>query len=100
MVICALFTRDGKRAIELAKKTVELTSENGKANSYVLTALAAAYAEVGDFDQAVKVQTEALAGASSEEKTEYESRLKLYEAGQPYRDVPKTESIVTATTAK
>ncbi|MBI3409159.1 MAG: tetratricopeptide repeat protein [Planctomycetes bacterium] len=49
--------RDGKRAVELAKEACEL----GKGESGIcLSNLAAAYAEVGDFEQAVIFQERAL----------------------------------------
>jgi tetratricopeptide (TPR) repeat protein len=49
--------RDGKRALELAKQAVEM-SYHKSANS--LSALAAAFAAVGDFDNAVRYQEKAL----------------------------------------
>jgi len=50
--------RDGKRAVELATKANELTA--GK-DASVLDALAAAHAEIGDFDKAVEYQKQSLA---------------------------------------
>jgi tetratricopeptide (TPR) repeat protein len=49
--------RDGRRAVLLAERAVEVTKR--KSGSYLDT-LAAAYAEVGRFDDAVRVQQEAL----------------------------------------
>jgi hypothetical protein len=81
--------RDGARAIENAKKACELT--DWKKADYVDT-LAASYAEVGDFDSAVKRQKEAidlLAGdTSAESRSNYESRLNLYQSNKPYRQSP------------
>jgi hypothetical protein len=50
--------------------------------------LAAAYAESGDFAEAVRWQKQALADANlhPDERAEYQQRLKLYEEKKPYRD--------------
>jgi len=81
--------RDGTKAVELATKACELT--NWKDSDYV-DALAAAYAEAGDFDSAVKWQKEAInllpEHASAEARRDYESRLKLYQSSKPYRESP------------
>ena len=51
-------------------------------------ALAAAHAEVGEFDIAVIEQKRVLAakGINAETRAEMEARLKLYEERKPYRD--------------
>jgi eukaryotic-like serine/threonine-protein kinase len=74
--------RDGKFAVELATKVCELTSWK---NSIYLDTLAAAYAESGEFDAAVKWQTKAIELLSSAtEKAEYGTRLKLYREKKPF----------------
>jgi tetratricopeptide (TPR) repeat protein len=76
--------RDGKKAVEHATKACELTSWN-EATS--LDNLAAAYAECRDFTMAVMWQKKALElGFPDKEKVKARQRLKLYEAGKPYRD--------------
>ena len=77
--------RDGKRAVELATKACELTEWK---NAEMLATLAAAYAERGDFDEAVKWQKKAieLGNASKEFVAKERQRLKLFEDGKPYRD--------------
>ena len=52
----------------------------------MLEALAAAYAEAGDFDAAVHYQTCANPlYTETRQKTDGEARLKLYQARKPYR---------------
>lgn len=72
--------RDGKKALRDAEKAYELAQ--GPTES---AALAAAYAELGQFDKAVQWQTKALAAAPAEEKDQYRDRLKRYLHRKPYR---------------
>jgi len=76
--------RDGKKAVELATKACELTE--WKAWLEVGT-LAAAYAENGNFKEAVKWQNQAIElGADDKDFLEKaRPRLKLYEKNEPYR---------------
>jgi hypothetical protein len=76
--------RNGRDALSLAEEAVASTH---RTNPDFLDTLAAACAETGQFEKAVAVQKEAIALAKSEpEKKDYESRLKLYQANQPYRE--------------
>ena len=76
--------RDGKRAVELAKRACELSSREDPTH---LDTLAAAFAEVGNFDAAVKTQLEAIRLISKGDPSEkgYRDRLELYQAKRPYR---------------
>jgi hypothetical protein len=75
--------RDGPNAVAYAAKAVAAT--NRKEPTHLGT-LAAAFAEAGQFEQAVKTQQEAIALLLTEaEKNDYRTRLKLYEAKVPYR---------------
>jgi tetratricopeptide (TPR) repeat protein len=76
--------RDGKKAIENATKACGLTG--WKDHRYV-GALAAVYAEVGDFDNAVKWQKKATDLLTEDNRAKwqviYESRLQLYQSDKP-----------------
>ncbi len=75
--------RDGELAVEAATRACELT---GWGRDSMLDTLAAAYAETGDFEAAVKWQLNAIQLLQDEsEKDDYESRLKLYQQKKPYR---------------
>jgi tetratricopeptide (TPR) repeat protein len=74
--------RDGKRAVELATNACELSGwkyPNG------LVALAAAYAETGDFDNAVKWQEEFLRLCSEGDQKKWGFLLDLYKSGKSFR---------------
>lgn len=73
--------RDGTRAVAYATRACELT--NWEEGGYLDT-LAAAHAQVGDFEKAVEWQTKAKELAPAEEQQDYQSRLDLYLAGKPY----------------
>jgi tetratricopeptide (TPR) repeat protein len=76
--------RDGKRAVELATQACEDTHWK---QFFVLDTLAAAYAEAGDFPNAIKYENQVLANPlGDEEKQEAQKRLALFEAKQAYRD--------------
>jgi len=78
--------RDGEAAVEHATKACELTQWN---DARCIDTLAAAYAETGDFDAAVKWQQKAVDLSPEESKADHRTRLKWYKSGQPLRDLPK-----------
>ena len=79
--------RNGAEAEGLAMKAVALTEKNDPST---LDTLAAAYAETGRFTDAAQTAAMAIQSANSADETnlakEIESRLKLYQSGQPYRE--------------
>jgi len=79
--------RDGKKAVELATKACDLTHWQERAS---LDSLAAACAEVGDFDNAIKWQKQMLAspGISAAGTASGRGRLAFYESHQPFH-MPK-----------
>jgi tetratricopeptide (TPR) repeat protein len=76
--------RDGARAVEIATKACEWTEWR---HAGLLAVLAAAYAELGDFEDAVKWQTEAGKYVVPEAAGEMERRLALYRSGQPCHEL-------------
>src|SRR5262249_10567477 len=76
--------RDGKEAVHHATTACELS---GWKNTFYVSTLAAAFAEAGDFKQAVKWQKKAIELDSADKALLEEDRqvLKLYEQGKPYR---------------
>lgn len=76
--------RNGKRALEHARKACELT--NYKNGGYLDT-LAAAYAEAGQFDKAVEWQEKALkvGDIPIKDMPAARERLELFKAKKPYR---------------
>jgi serine/threonine-protein kinase len=76
--------RDGKRAVELAMRACNLGRWHD-AND--IENLAAAHAECGQFEEAVKWQTKAVDLATGLENLEQSrQRLELFKAGKPFRD--------------
>ncbi|MCE9547826.1 MAG: tetratricopeptide repeat protein [Planctomycetia bacterium] len=75
--------RDGERAL-LHARIAALGS--GQNNPAILETLAAACAETGDFPEAVRWQEQALRLYFGQPKPEAQQRLKLYEAGRPFRE--------------
>jgi Tfp pilus assembly protein PilF len=76
--------RDGKRAVKSATRGCELSEWKGAKN---IGMLAAACAEAGDFDSAVKWQEKANGMyEDSESKEKGRTRLDLYRAKKPYRE--------------
>ena len=78
--------RDGPRAVEHARKAVELA---GAKDTYCLDTLAAACAEAGQFDEAVRREKEAIEAADAADVkrlAELNVRLRLYQERKPYRE--------------
>jgi tetratricopeptide (TPR) repeat protein len=81
--------RDGETAVELAR-TWSLHTKNKDPRA--LNALAAAYAERGEFEAAIRTIQLAIRLAGSQNAAlvrSYESRLGQYRNGQPYRRGPR-----------
>jgi tetratricopeptide (TPR) repeat protein len=77
--------RNGKQAVENARKACDLSDWRDWSD---LAILAAAYAESGNFDEAIKWQNEAIELAPQSKRAACRSRLELYKSGKPYRKKP------------
>jgi tetratricopeptide (TPR) repeat protein len=75
--------RDGKKAVESALRACELS---GGKEVECLDALAAAYAEAGEFGLAVRWGTTVVGMVPGGEGDEYRKRLEGYRAGRVYRE--------------
>lgn len=75
--------RNGTQAVELAERCCKLSNYQLGAT---LDTLAAAYAEAGQYDTAIKWQKKLIELTPPANKGEMQTRLKLYQAGNPYRD--------------
>jgi protein O-mannosyl-transferase len=79
--------RDGAEAVRLAERAVELTSRN---ETFILGTLAAAYAEAGRFDEAVKTAEEAIQVAEKHGEKELSAKnrefLGHYRERRPWRE--------------
>ena len=79
--------RNGKQALDLATRACKLTSENSAAD---LDALAAACAELGQFDDAVRAAKKAVELAPDEQSAKlYAARLAACEKKTPLRQSPQ-----------
>lgn len=78
--------RDGNRAVASALRACELDPVN--AANHIVT-LAAAYAEVGDYEAAVKWQLRAIEVSPASEKASLQIRLDLFRSGKPFREEAK-----------
>jgi tetratricopeptide (TPR) repeat protein len=79
--------RDGKRALELAKKACELTEYKAP---HIISTLAACHAEAGDFDEAIRVSQKAVEDDQDQQK-QLQSELDAYKERKPWREKQLTE---------
>jgi tetratricopeptide (TPR) repeat protein len=75
--------RDGKRAVDLATKAVELTNEK---EAHILSTLAAAYAEVGDFEAAQNWSQKSVDMNDPEHADQLAKELASYKEKKPWRE--------------
>ena len=76
--------RDGDRALELATKACVATEYK---QAHILSTLGAAYAEIGDFENAKKWVIKGLEIATDDQKEPLGKELDSYNAGKPVREL-------------
>jgi tetratricopeptide (TPR) repeat protein len=84
--------RDGERALEMGLKACEMTEF---AEAHLVSTLAAAYAENGDFEKAIEYSKKAVELGEMDETTQIDQlreELKNYEAKKPWREKQTDES--------
>ncbi|MCC9606364.1 tetratricopeptide repeat protein [Blastopirellula sp. JC732] len=80
--------RNGERSLELAKKACDLTNYEAP---HILSTLAAAYAETGNFDEAKKWAQKAVDKGTDEDIIGHlKEELASYEAKKPWREKQET----------
>jgi tetratricopeptide (TPR) repeat protein len=81
--------RNGAEAVRLAKRACEVT---GHRDPLLLNTLAAAYAEIGEFTEAVAVASKALDLLGPHQQTQAQRLrrgLQRYQKGEPYREIAR-----------
>lgn len=82
--------RDGKRAVTLAQRACNATENK---NSHFIDTLAAALAEAGEFEEAVRMQTIAVEMSTQEQAASRRARIDLYRSGKAHREEPGSQSM-------
>lgn len=83
--------RDGKRAVELGLRAVKITNES---EAHILSTLAAAYAENGDFDNAIQWSEKAVEQGNKEDDEQIDQlkqELESYKKQEPWREKQDTQ---------
>jgi tetratricopeptide (TPR) repeat protein len=83
--------RDGKKALDLALKACEATEYKA---AHILSTLAAAYAETGDFEKAKEWSAKCIELATEEDNPQLEQlkeELESYKNNKPWREEQETE---------
>ncbi|MDR2440853.1 MAG: tetratricopeptide repeat protein [Planctomycetaceae bacterium] len=81
--------RNGKRSLELAEKAGQLTDYK---KAYILSTLAAAYAEIGNFEKAVEWSQKSIEHAKDDENVsdridDLQKELDSYKQKKPFREI-------------
>ncbi|MCC9603633.1 tetratricopeptide repeat protein [Stieleria sp. JC731] len=87
--------RNGAKAVELATKAVELTDSS---MPHILSTLAAAYAENGEFEKAIEWSTKAVETGKEqdhEQVDQLQEELDQYKTGKPWREKQEVKENAT-----
>ena len=76
--------RDGKKALEYAQRACELTQHK---ESHILSTLAAAYAELGNWEEAVKWSQKSLEADDGDVLEQLKHELESYQQQKPWREL-------------
>lgn len=82
--------RDGKRAVELATQACDVT---GYREAHILSTLAAAHAESGDFATAIEWSEKAVAMGDDTRQEQLKKELESYKSGKPWRELQTVEML-------
>jgi tetratricopeptide (TPR) repeat protein len=85
--------RNGQLALELATRACEVTEYQA---AHILSTLAAAQAELGNFDKAIENSTQAVEKGSDEMKEQLQKELDSYQQNQPWREIQELEKKLEA----
>ena len=83
--------RDGQRALELATKACELTEYK---EAHILSTLASTYAELGDFETAIKWSEKSVELGEGDMKEQLRKELESYLEKKPWREKQETKEKV------
>jgi tetratricopeptide (TPR) repeat protein len=83
--------RDGPKAIRLATKACEVTQYE---RAHILSTLAAAYAETGDYKTAIKWSQKAVERSDGNELPQLKEELASYKEGRPWREIKTAKDAV------
>jgi tetratricopeptide (TPR) repeat protein len=75
--------RNPRQALDAAERAAQLAAPG---DPFVLDAVAAAHANAGQFDRAIRAQQEAIANVPGDFAQPFQDRLALYQHGQPFRN--------------
>jgi tetratricopeptide (TPR) repeat protein len=89
--------RDGKRAVQLATQACERSHYK---LAYILSTLAAAYAETGDFAKAIQWSSKAVEIGDQDHDDSLKKELQSYKAGKPWRELQPEPPPVKKSPAK
>ena len=90
--------RDSRRALEYAEQLAALARQQDDSQNWLASILdiqASAHADLGEFDEAVQIEEEAIELSHESQREAMKSRLELYQTNKPFR----REAPAPATTA-